>query len=172
MPISYFLSLDVPNISQEVTDFRVAHINHPGKVIPLHISIGGLSAAASEPPTREINLLQSLCTRIKPIELDLVCTCAFPSSSVLWLAPNPVGELEDLFDVLAETYNYERQWKYPTFHATIALGGGHEGIMAAEQEFKEKFSHLLPWAIRFNSISIWTEEDSHFAKHADVAFSG
>jgi hypothetical protein len=86
---------------------------------------------------------------------------------VLYLAPMPVAPLEAAVDQIYEAIPDLRDgWPYPTFHMTVALRGGWDGLHESFQEFTSLWGHRLPLTFQAREIGLWLHREGAHSLHS------
>lgn len=108
-------------------DFRQSYINHPGKSIPIHLTIIYNFLLPHQLDQHIIQKLQTISAAIKPFTFQARPLSSFPTSKVLYLSPVPVTPIEDIAKRLYKAFpSLAPSYGFPVFHMTIALGNAEE----------------------------------------------
>jgi hypothetical protein len=153
--------------------FRRRHIHNPGAAVPFHTTISApflpLPAIGDEVLAR----LHGVAAGIPPFDYVVASICSFPTTSVLWLAPSPVGPFEACAEAVYGAFPMVRPTGgYPTFHLTVGLGRTADDLPDALRAFRERFEESLPFRLRARHLDLYAEVDGGYRRLARYALGG
>ena len=159
-------------VPRGVASFRRRHIHHPGAAVPLHTTVATPFLPLSDIDEAVLARLRAAAARVPSFDYLAGAICAFPTTSVLWLAPSPARPFEEVVDAIRAAFpEVEPAGAYPTFHLTLAMGGGDAEMAAALGDFREGVEARLPFRFRADRLDLYAEVGSGFRRLARVPFA-
>lgn len=160
-------------VPRGLASFRRRHIHHPGVSVPFHTTIAAPFLPLPEVDDVALARLRTAVAGLAPFDYRADAICCFPTTSVLWLAPNPVGPFERVAEAVYAAFPQVRPTSgHPTFHLTVALGRDDTDLETAVRAFRAGFEARLPFRLHADRLDLYGEAGGRYRLLASAPFGG
>ena len=147
--------------------FRRRHIHHPGAAVPFHVTVAAPFLPLVSLDDEAWARLRRVAAASEPFDFVAGSICCFPTTSVLWLAPNPVAPFEAFAEAVYRAFPRVRPGVgQPTFHLTIGLGRTPDDVAGMLAAFRATFEQRLPFRLRARHLDLYVEADGSYRRRA------
>lgn len=156
-----------------LTAFRRRYIDHPGAVVPFHVTLAAPFLPLGELDDEAQARVERIAAELPPFAFVAGSICCFPTTSVLWLAPSPVAPFEACAEAVYRAFPSVRPAVgQPTFHLTVGLGRAPDDVSDMLAAFRAGFDHRLPFRLHARHLDLYVEAGGGYRRRARWALGG